>query len=178
MIKMEKEFYEICKEIAMNVSEGSQGCPFSEGTANAVGAGFMGFLIGLGLFVGFLAVIAIYVYTSLAWYKIGKKLKYKNNWLAWIPIVRWAMILQMGGFHWAWVFLVLIPVVGWISLFVILIIASWGIYKRCRYPGWFSLAMIIPEIGGILYLIAIGFVAWGSGMEGQGGKKGRKGKKK
>jgi hypothetical protein len=177
VIKVENEFYEVCKEIALNVSEGSQGCPFSESTANAMGAGLMGFLIGFGLFVALLLIIGIYVYSSLAWYTIGKKLKYKKNWLAWIPIVRWTMILQLGGFHWAWVFLVLIPIVGWIALFVILIIASWGIYEKRRYYGWFSLAQILPKVGGILHLIVIGFVAWGEGMEGVGGKKIRKKKK-
>jgi len=104
--------------------------------------------------------IAFYIYTSLAWYTIGKKLKYKNNWLAWIPIVRWGMILELGGFHWAWALLVLIPILGWIPLFVLLIIATWRIYEKRKYPGWFSLAIILPEVGGVLHTIAIGFVAW------------------
>ena len=47
------------------------------------------------------------------------------------------------------------------KLFIILIIARWTIFKKRKYPGWFSLAVIIPEIGGILYLISIGFLAWG-----------------
>jgi len=87
---------------------------FGEETANAMSAGMTGFLIGLGVFVALLLLFAFYIYTSLAWYTIAKKLKYKQKWLAWVPIARWAMILQMGGFHWAWVFLVLIPILGWI----------------------------------------------------------------
>ena len=118
-----------------------------------------GILTGLGA-IFFIFIAAIYVYSSLAWYKIARKLKYKSPWIAWIPIANWAMILQLGGFHWAWIFLVLIPILGWIPLFVLCIIAHWRIFEKRKYPGWFSLSMIIPQIGGVLYLIAIGFVAW------------------
>ena len=70
------------------------------------------------------------------------------------------MILQLGGFHWAWIFLILIPFLGWIPLAVLFIIANWRIFEKRKYPGWFSLSMIIPEVGCILYGVAIGFVAW------------------
>lgn len=124
-----------------------------------VGAGLGSLLaIGIGLLVAI--IIGIYVYSSLAWYTIGKKLKYENSWLAWIPIANGAMVLQLGGFHWAWIFLILIPILGWIALLVLSIIAHWRIFERRSYPGWFSLSLIIPKVGGILYLIAIGFVAW------------------
>ena len=133
---------------------------FGEDVASAIGAGAMGVLIGVGILIALVMLLALYVYTSLAWYTIARKLKYKYAWMAWVPIVRWAMILQLGGFHWAWVFLVLIPVLGWIPLLILLIIASWRIYEKRKYPGWFSLAWLIPRIGGILHLIVLGFVAW------------------
>jgi len=113
----------------------------------------------IGFFIG-LILLAFYVYFSLAWYTIGKKLKYKKSWLAWIPIANISMILQMGGFHWAWIFLFLIPVFGWIALFVLMIIAHWRIFEKRKYPGWFSLSFVFPNVGGILYMVVIGFVAW------------------
>ena len=70
------------------------------------------------------------------------------------------MILQLGGVHWAWVFLAIIPFAGWIALFVLVIISLWRIFEKRKYSGWFSLSLIIPKAGAILYLIAIGFVAW------------------
>jgi len=91
---------------------------------------------------------------------IARKLKFRRAGIAWIPIVKGAMILHLGRFHWAWIFLILIPIAGWIALLVLLIIANWRIFEERRYPGWFSLSMIIPQIGHVLYLIAIGFVAW------------------
>jgi len=151
---------EFCEGIAAVFASGN----FSESTINSAGGAFagglMGFMIGMGILIALIALAAFYVYTSLAWYTIGRKLRYKNSWLAWIPIVRWAMILQLGSFHWAWIFLILIPILGWIALFILIIIASWRIFEKRRYPGWFSLAVIIPKIGGILSMIVIGFVAW------------------
>lgn len=122
---------------------------------------FMVTIITLGIMAIMLVLTGLYVYTSLAWMTIAKKLKYKYSWLAWIPIANLAMMLQLGGFYWAWIFLILIPILGWIALFVLIIIATWKIFEKRKYPGWLSLSMIIPKVGGILYLIAIGFVAWG-----------------
>jgi hypothetical protein len=131
------------------------GCP-----AEIITGGIIGGLIVAGIFVALLFLAAVYVYSSLAWFTIGKKLKYAHRWLAWVPIASWGMILQLGGFHWALVFLVLVPVLGWIALFVLLIIARWRIYDKRKQPGWFSLGIIIPEVGGLLHLIAIGLAAW------------------
>ena len=135
-----------------------------EGCLNEVPDYFVGGMIGALIAIGILFIIiilaALYIYTSLAWMKIARKLKYKKAWLAWIPIANFAMMLQLGGFHWAWIFLVLIPILGWIPLFVLLIIPTWRIFEKRKYPGWFSLSMIIPRLGAVLYLITIGFVAW------------------
>ena len=118
------------------------------------------FFAAVGMFV-FLFIAAIYIYSALAWMKIARDLKYKRPWLAWIPFANVSMLLQLGGFGWGWVFLSLVPIIGWIALLVLMIIATWRIFEKRNYPGWFSLSMIIPKVGGILYLIAIGFVAWG-----------------
>ena len=122
--------------------------------------GIIGALTAIGIIIAILFLIALYIYSSLAWSTIAKKLKYKRHWLAWIPFANVAMILQLGKFHWAWIFLFVIPVIGWIALLVLMVIATWRIFEKRKYPGWFSLSMIIPKVGGILYLIAIGFVAW------------------
>lgn len=133
-------------------------------TSSAFQEAFLGGVFGslvVGAIILAITLIAgIYVYVALAWQTIAKKLKHKNPWLAWIPIANGAMILQLGGFHWAWIFLILVPVLGWIALAVLIIIATWRIFEKRKYPGWFSLSMVIPNIGGILYLVAIGFVAW------------------
>jgi hypothetical protein len=127
---------------------------------NAMWGGPIWALIGAILVLAILILLAIYIYNALAWSTILRKLKYKNPWLAWVPIAQIAPILEVGGFHWAWIFLILIPIFGWIALVVLVIISTWRIFEKRKYPGWFSLSMIIPQVGAILYLIAIGFVAW------------------
>ena len=119
-------------------------------------------LIALGIAIAAVAVLALYIYKSLTWSKFAKKLKYKNSWLAWIPIADIAMMLQLGGFHWAWIFLILIPIFGWIALYLLFIIANWRIFEEYDYPGWFSISLIIPKIGVVLYLITIGVIVWSS----------------
>jgi len=117
-------------------------------------------ILAIGILAFLLISLVFYIYFALAWSTIAKKLKYKRPWLAWIPFANISMMFQLGGFHWAWIFLVLIPVLGWITLLVLMIISNWRVFEKRKYPGWFSLSLIIPQLGGILYLIVIGFVAW------------------
>jgi hypothetical protein len=128
--------------------------------SDAFVGGVSSMIVAIGVVAATLILFAFYIYFALAWYSIAKKLKYRYPWLAWIPFANAAMVLQLGGFHWAWIFLALIPLIGWIALAVITIIATWRIFERRKYPGWFSLAPVLPYIGPILYLITIGFVAW------------------
>lgn len=127
---------------------------------DSVLGGVFGSLLVIGIVFILLLIVALYVYFALAWQTIAKRRKYKHSWLAWIPFANWAMILSLGGFYWAWIFLLLIPIFGWIALYVIGIIAHWRIFEKLNYPGWLSLSMLIPKVGWLLYAIAIGFVAW------------------
>ena len=161
---MAREIFEACAEVFKtgNFTTIIDKCPFVESFAGgAVGGAIGAIAVILGMTLAFLAFAGVYVYFALAWYTLAKKLKYKYPWIAWIPFANIALILQLGGFHWAWIFLILIPALGWIGLFILIIIATWKIFEKRKYPGWFSLSLIIPQVGGILYLIAIGFVAWG-----------------
>ena len=131
-----------------------------ESLTNIFIGGIKSVIIAIGIAIAILLFAGIYIYSSWAWMIIAKKLKYKDSWLAWIPFAKEAMILEIGGFSWAWIFLILVPILGWIALSVLLIIANWRIFEKRKYPGWFSLSTIIPDVGFVLYLIAIGFVAW------------------
>ena len=135
------------------------------------------------LLMVFLIIIGLYIYHALAWQSIGRKQKYKRSWLAWIPFANVSMILQMGGFHWAWVFLFLVPILGWIALLVLITISMWRIFETAKYPGWLSLTYvlcIIPWFGfisGIAYMITIGIIAWEKKSYKQVEKKATKKKK-
>jgi len=129
--------------------------------------GAMRALILLGIIIFAIIVLAIYVYTSFAWMTIAKKLKYKRPWLAWIPIANLGMLLQLGKFNWKWIFLILIPILGWIALLALVIVSTWRVFEKRKYPGWLSLiilvGMVFPKLNGIAfigYFIIIGLVAW------------------
>ena len=148
--------FEGCEQLIGGNVTAINECPF----AQAFAGGAFGVLVAVGILVAVFLLAVLYVYHSLAWMTIARKLKYKNAWLAWIPFASTAMRLQLGGFHWAWTFLYLIPILGWIALIVLLVISYWRIFEKRKYPGWFSLSMVFPKIGGILYLVILGFVAW------------------
>jgi len=113
-----------------------------------------------------MASVVLYVYSSLALQTIGKKLKYKHPWLAWIPLANISMIFEMGGFHWALVFLLLVPFAGWVAIVALGVISLWRIYEKRRYPGALALiyvATIIPVLNFaslIANLVVLGLVAW------------------
>ncbi len=141
----------------------------TESFQNAILGGTIGAIFGGAIVFIF---IAVWVYSALAWVVIGRKLGYKYSWLAWIPFARTAMIFQLGKFHFALAFLWLIPVLGWLAIFILGLIASWRIFEKRNYPGWLALIPIItivPTFGFaayIIYLIILGFVAWKDKIEG------------
>ncbi len=120
-------------------------------------SGALAALIAVGIFLAIILFAGIYVYYALAWSTIAKKLKYKKPWLAWIPVAQLFLIPILAKKKWVWGFMFLVPIAN----IVFCIIWTWKIFEKRKYPGWLSLSMIIPKVGGILYLIAIGFVAWG-----------------
>mgnify|MGYP001600491221 CR=1 FL=1 len=152
---------------------------------------FENFLLELwiGSFLGKILIslvsLAFYIYVAFAWMTIANKLKYKKSWLAWIPIVNLAMILQLGGFYWQWIFLLvsapilalilfeitilsggiylplfLAPILALIAFVIMITISQWRIFEKRNYPGWIIILSFIPWIGSVIYLIEVGFVAW------------------
>jgi len=115
--------------------------------------------------------VGLYVYGALAYQSIFRKSGYKRPWFAWIPGLNLVPILQLGGFHWAWVFLlfgVFIPetmadsVIGIISSItaiafaVLAIVSHWRIFKKAGYAGALSLLLMVP----IANYVILGIVAW------------------
>lgn len=131
-----------------------------ESVTNYLSSSFTEGIIALGILFIIILAVALYVYIALAWHTIARKVAHPRPWLAWIPFANISLMLQLGRFSWAWVFLILVPILGWLALLVLLIVANWRTFEDRNYQGWFSLGIIIPKIGFILYLITIGIVAW------------------
>jgi hypothetical protein len=125
-----------------------------------------GFMFGGFIFLVVIGIIVSYVYFALVMQTIAKKLKHPRPWLAWVPIANIALVLELGGFHWAWTFLVLIPFLGFIAILVLSTISFWRIFERRNYPGWLALIQwggFIPFVGYIFTVahgVILGLVAW------------------
>jgi len=151
--------FELCKEAFsgnFSLEAALSECPY----VGTIAGGAVGAIIAIGVFMILLFIAGLYIYRSFAWMAIAKKLKFDKAWLAWIPIANIAMVLHLGRIHWAWIFLIFIPILGWMALFVLFVISMWKVFEKAKQPGFYSLGIIIPEIGAVLYLIAIGVVAW------------------
>lgn len=138
----------------------------TNGWNSSILGGMIGALIVFGILLMVLILAALYVYHSLAWLTIARKMKFKKAWLSWIPLANESMRLYIGKLHWAWIFLALIPFFGWAAVIVLVTIATWRIFERLGYSGWLALSfalMFIPGVnmlGFIAYFVIIGIVAW------------------
>jgi len=126
---------------------------------------FFAALVGV---LGALVAIGLYVYFALALSTIAKKLKFKNPWLAWIPVANLFLLPLLTKRHWAWGFLLFVPFVN----IVFLIICLWDLYEKRGVDGRWSLLVLghfapyatIPllSLGAfIANLLLLGYVAWG-----------------
>jgi uncharacterized membrane protein YhaH (DUF805 family) len=119
-------------------------------------------------------ILALYIYTSLAFMAIGKKAQDEKYWLAWIPVIgkplltsriakmSWWPILLLLGYFFNY-----IPNFGAYISFAFLIIFSifsfiwmWKTFKAVGKPGWWVLLVLIPILGWIIYYILLGIAAW------------------
>jgi hypothetical protein len=113
-------------------------------------------LAGLG-FVGFaissLMGIAAYVYTSLAYMKIAKKLDHPNPWFAWIPILNIVLHLQLAGMSGWYILLMLVPLAN----LVVYVIAMMNICEKLGKEKLLGLLVLVP----LANFILLGILAWG-----------------
>ena len=118
-----------------------------------------------GLFAAFfliflVAVLVIYIYTSIALMTIANKTGTRNAWLAWIPIANFYLVTQIAGVSGLWTLAllgVLIPLVGPLFVAGVGIWLFWRVAEKRRFPGWVSLLLLIP----IVNLVVLGVIAWG-----------------
>lgn len=156
------------------------------GMINA-GNWFLSPLVWIFMLFFVLVTLGVWCYMSVAYMEIGKKLKYKKSWMAWIPFARGVMVLQLGDFDWKWIFL-LSPIVllwplvffgfwgilylglsaaGFLSFSVLSLIAHWRFFEKRNYLGWLALVplmgVVVPYLSvpsEAAFLIILGFVAW------------------
>lgn len=138
-------------------------------------------LAGAGIvmtIVYFIFLIAVWIYSALAFSKIAKRAGNDKGWIAWIPFIGPVILTNIiSGKHWwpwlLWISLLIawIPIIGWFIFMIAMIVFAvfsiiwmWKTYEAVGRPGWWAVLVIIPFIGNLLYLIFIGIAAWGGGQ--------------
>jgi uncharacterized membrane protein YhaH (DUF805 family) len=131
------------------------------GIENIFGA-FMGAFLIIFLII-LILIIGVYIFTSLAYVKIGKKANLENPNLAWIPgIGPLILAYQASKMHW-WPWLLYIgTIIPFINIIAVLILTAytiiwhWRLFEAINKPGWWSILLLVP----IVNLVIIGIAAW------------------
>ncbi|KAA9089000.1 FHA domain-containing protein [Microbacterium radiodurans] len=99
-------------------------------------------LILLGVLSSVLGVV-LYVWTALALSALFRKTG-EDAWQGWVPVLNIAVVLRLGGFS-AWLVLVgLVPVLGWMLLYALVVVAAHRIGRDFAVgPGMTVLAALL-----------------------------------
>lgn len=99
-------------------------------------------LILLGVLSGLLGVV-VYVWTAVALAGLFRK-SGEQSWQAWVPLLNLAVVLRIGGFS-PWLALLgLIPGIGQLALYVLVVVAAHRIGRRFGVgPGMTVLAALV-----------------------------------
>lgn len=118
------------------------------------------FTIFWTLFTTYLLVILTlglggYIFSSLALQKIGKDMKYENDWYAWIPIFNTVMVFELGKQN-PWILLaMLVPGIGQLIVAVFGLLALMEITEKRGYEKILAILIFIPfGMFVLLYLLA------------------------
>ena len=116
--------------------------------ATELTASLVGMLFTLLLFAG------LYVWTALALSAVFRK-SGVESWHAWVPLLNWAHVLQLGGFSPWFVLLSLVPVLN-IAFVVVWVLALY------RVNNAFGLGIGMTVLGVLLFPVWATVVGWGS----------------
>lgn len=116
--------------------------------ATELTASLVGMLFSLLLFAG------LYVWTALALSAVFRK-SGVEAWHAWVPLLNWANVLQLGGFSPWFVLLSLVPVLN-IAFVVVWVLALY------RVNNAFGLGIGMTVLGVLLFPVWATVVGWGS----------------
>jgi len=145
--------------MALDLISNSQSIPISAllPITALIGIGFLGFAVFLAL------MIAVYIYTSLVYVKIAKKINIKPTGIAWIPVVGpalisakiakapwWPILLLIG------IFVPILSMAAAVAFTVFFTIWSWKMFEKLRRPGWWALLCLISPVN----LVLLGIAAW------------------
>lgn len=126
----------------------------SSSSSDELGAGAV---IAIVLLV-FALAIGFYILSGWLLYRIGKKMGYDKNWMAWVPIANYWMMCELAAKD-ATFFIVMLlgSFICPIVMFVMMIMLWMEIAERMGKESWWGILTIIPIVNFvIMYLIGEG----------------------
>lgn len=106
-------------------------------------AGLITAMAVYSVFFGVLGLVG-YIFTALAFQKIGKEMNYKNSWFAWVPILQNIMMFELGEQNPWLLLLFLIPGIGQIVILVFIFIALMNINEKRGYDKVLAVLLFVP----------------------------------
>jgi hypothetical protein len=132
-----------------------------------------------GIIIAFILIsLALYIYLSFAYSRIGAKAGLSSPGISWMPSFgKLAVIFECSRMHW-WPFLILtigtflgylLVMISWliglivliatiITLLVMITIWHWKTYQAVRKPGWWALVPVLSGIFGFIIAIIGAFL--------------------
>lgn len=112
------------------------------------------FDIVFGIILAIVAIIiVVYVVFALSLYKIAKRTKTQDPFLAWIPIVNIYLMTQIAKRPAWWIVLMLIPIVN----IVVNVLLWMDISKRMGKPDWWGVIIGIVPIVNLIMILMLAF---------------------
>jgi len=110
------------------------------------------------LFAIFAAVIVFYVLYCWLLYRIGKKMGYDKNWMAWVPIAQMYMLGELAGKDTTFILIMILGsfLCGIVGV-VMQVIAFMALAERMGKESWWGILTLIPIVNFIaMYVIGNG----------------------
>jgi hypothetical protein len=127
--------------------------PQFPGGAEGMGgvAAIMAMMAGF-MMVAMIIGVVFYIYFSLCFFLMARKLDVAVPWLAFIPIAQTYTFVAVGGKPWWWILLLLVPIVNFfVGIYIWMCIA-----ENMGKSKWLGLLVLVP----ILNLVLPGYLAF------------------
>lgn len=101
------------------------------------------------------ALLAVYVWIGLSLSALFRKAG-EPGWQAWVPLLNVAVLLRLGGSTPWLVLLGLVPVVGWVALYVLVVVAAHRVNRS------FGLGASMTVVAALVFPVWTSILGWGS----------------
>lgn len=120
----------------------------------------LGALFGTFIIMILVYLLISYIITGVSLYRIAKRTKTDNAWLAWVPIFNLLLVADIGKESlWLGLITILVgfvPFIGVIISAVLVVYLFWRVNEKLKKPGILALLTLIPVVQ-LFYLLYLAY---------------------